>query len=261
LTPPGWAWALLTWLVVVAAASTFGWLAISRAGERVLASPVALPAAGAVDDGPGTAGTEPGGGVDGGVDGGSGPGTPSSGTAGAQGGATGAATPGAEVDAAPAGTGVRPGPVLADPAPPTPTGRPAPAGTTAGSGAAGGPTPAPAPSTGPPAPQPTRPAEPAPAAPAPAPPAAPPPPTSATPAGPQRSDRSVVVTGGQVRVTCTGDVIQLNGATPSDGWVMQTDVRGTTEVRVEFLSDAGKSKVRAACASGEPVFDVDDAGD
>ena len=38
-TVPRWVWGVLVWLVVVAATSSLAWLAISRAGDEVLAAP------------------------------------------------------------------------------------------------------------------------------------------------------------------------------------------------------------------------------
>lgn len=45
---PCWIWALVAWVLVVAATSTLAWVAISRAGDEVLGAPSApLPDAGA----------------------------------------------------------------------------------------------------------------------------------------------------------------------------------------------------------------------
>jgi len=58
---PSWRWGVVAWLLVVAATSTVAWLAISRAGDQVLAAPaVARPSAGADA---GTAGVDASGGT------------------------------------------------------------------------------------------------------------------------------------------------------------------------------------------------------
>ena len=73
-------------------------------------------------------------------------------------------------------------------------------------------------------------------------------------------DESVTVTGGHVSVRCTGNAVSLRGASPASGWTMRNDTRAD-EVRIEFRSDAGESKVRATCVDGEPSIETDDAED
>jgi len=88
-----------------------------------------------------------------------------------------------------------------------------------------------------------------------------------TPANPVRSttsiDRTVLVTGGQVSVRCTGAVITLRIAQPDNGW--RVDVEGSGPVKVEVSFQQGDAEggaqahVEAVCSRGTPVFSVDNS--
>ncbi len=67
----------------------------------------------------------------------------------------------------------------------------------------------------------------------------------------------MTVTGGQVTVRCIGAAISLRGATPEGGWSVAAEQRGSVEVRVEFRSGEGESKVRAVCEGGVPQITVE----
>ncbi len=73
-------------------------------------------------------------------------------------------------------------------------------------------------------------------------------------------DRTVTVTGGQVTVRCLGAAISLRAATPVSGWSVSAEQRGSVEVRVEFRSGEGESKVRAVCGAGVPQISVEGDG-
>lgn len=108
---------------------------------------------------------------------------------------------------------------------------------------------------------------------------APSPPATATPTAtptaapsptdaPPVTDPAVVarawdVEGGSVGVACRGTVIELQYATPADGWAVEVKQAGPDEVEVELRSDDDSTSVRAACAGdGTPQLhgDGDDDG-
>lgn len=194
---PRWVWGVLAWLVVVAATSTFAWLAISRAGDEVLAAPSQPSSDGLTSE------------------------------------VTGDVTAG--------GGSQAPMPPVSIPTPVPP---PASAEPPADDGSAG------SGSSRPPGPTTSSPSQPDP-------PPAPPGPGAPGPAT-QAVDQLVPLTGGQATVRCAGEQISLRSATPAVGWTVLTEVRAG-EVRVEFRSDDGQSKLRATCVGGRPSIETDDA--
>ncbi len=65
---------------------------------------------------------------------------------------------------------------------------------------------------------------------------------------------------GTVRVSCTGSSIQLEGASPSNGYeVDQNDQHGGSELRVRFESFDGdlRTEIEARCVNGTPDFSVE----
>jgi len=67
--------------------------------------------------------------------------------------------------------------------------------------------------------------------------------------------------GGTVAVTCRGTSVSLDSAQPDSGFTIEVHERGPqrVEVRFEGRDDESddKSRVRAGCAGGLPVFEVD----
>lgn len=78
---------------------------------------------------------------------------------------------------------------------------------------------------------------------------APAPPTRAT-----TSSRTFSLIGGTVSVTCTGNVISLNSATPNSGFTVETERKDSgQQLEVEFRSETHKSKIEVGCRSGQVV--------
>ena len=91
----------------------------------------------------------------------------------------------------------------------------------------------------------------------------PPPPPSGDPtteAAPVRRSSSWQGTAGIVRVSCTGSSLRLDGATPADGWEVDTNTRHSgSELEVRFRSSDGdrETEVLARCVGGTPDFRVE----
>ncbi|GEA87713.1 hypothetical protein [Cellulomonas cellasea] len=92
--------------------------------------------------------------------------------------------------------------------------------------------------------------------------------TTATPApaptaAPPVTEPAVVarawdVEGGSVGAACRGTVIELQYATPADGWAVEVKRAGPEEVEVELRSGDDRTSVRAACAAdGTPQLHDD----
>ena len=77
-------------------------------------------------------------------------------------------------------------------------------------------------------------------------------------------DRTVMVTGGQVSVRCTGADLTLRIAQPDDGWKVDVDRAGPGSVDVKFQrgdeEQGAKTHVKAVCSAGTPVFTVATGG-
>ncbi|MBB2924558.1 hypothetical protein [Cellulomonas cellasea] len=84
-------------------------------------------------------------------------------------------------------------------------------------------------------------------------------PTGASPsAGPAVVARAWDVDGGSVGAACRGTVIELQYATPADGWAVEVKRAGPDEVEVELRSGDDRTSVRAACAAdGTPQLHGD----
>jgi hypothetical protein len=59
---------------------------------------------------------------------------------------------------------------------------------------------------------------------------------------------------GIVVARCSGAVIALQSATPSDDYRVELGSRGPQEVEVTFAGEGGQVKVRAECVAGVPSF-------
>ena len=84
---------------------------------------------------------------------------------------------------------------------------------------------------------------------------------SATPAAdPEPQRRTWEGAAGRVDVVCTASAASLAGVVAWTGYRVEVDDRGPDRVEVEFEgSDSDhRARVRAACADGVPVFEVDD---
>lgn len=57
------------------------------------------------------------------------------------------------------------------------------------------------------------------------------------------------VAGGSVGAACRGAVIELQYATPADGWAVEVKRAGPEEIEVELRSGGDRTSVRAACAA------------
>jgi hypothetical protein len=65
---------------------------------------------------------------------------------------------------------------------------------------------------------------------------------------------------GLLRVSCTGPDLQLDGATPQDGYeIDKNERRSGSELEVRFRSIDGDRRVEieAACVAGVPAFAVE----
>jgi hypothetical protein len=91
----------------------------------------------------------------------------------------------------------------------------------------------------------------------------PPPATGSTapPAATTAVRRSWQGLGGTVTVTCRGAAVSLDSAQPDSGFTIEVHERGPERVEVRFEGrgeeDDSKSRVRATCRAGVPVFEVD----
>lgn len=78
------------------------------------------------------------------------------------------------------------------------------------------------------------------------------PPPTTTPVPPTEIARIWPVNGGQVSASCSGSTITLLGATPADGWGVETKNAGPAELEVEFDRDGSETRVFASCVDGTP---------
>ena len=84
---------------------------------------------------------------------------------------------------------------------------------------------------------------------------------SATPApGPEPQRRTWEGAAGRVDVVCTASAASLAGVVAWTGYGVEVEDRGPDRVEVEFEgSDSDqRARVRATCAQGAPVFEIDD---
>jgi cytoskeletal protein RodZ len=84
--------------------------------------------------------------------------------------------------------------------------------------------------------------------PAPAPPA---PPTSQ----PTTSTQTFSLVGGTVTVTCNGNAITLNSATPNAGFTIDKEENEDGQVEVRFQNDSHESRLQVACQNGTVVVE------
>lgn len=142
------------------------------------------------------------------------------------------------------------GPSAGPAGPRSPSGTPN-AGPTVPAPTSGGTTTGPAPGSGPaPGPGPSSPTSDPPSS------SSPPPPKSTQDQGVRRTWQG---SAGVVTVECQGPSISLEGAQPNSGWSIEIDRRGPDEVRVDFESNDGDTRVRvqSECVGGTPRFEVD----
>jgi hypothetical protein len=81
---------------------------------------------------------------------------------------------------------------------------------------------------------------------------APPPPTSPPPP-PASSSQTFSLVGGTVMVTCTGNAITLNSATPNAGFTTDKAENEEGRVEVRFQNDAHESRLEVTCQNGTVV--------
>ncbi len=85
-------------------------------------------------------------------------------------------------------------------------------------------------------------------------------PVASSSAGPDRSaaptyrERAWQREAGIVVARCSGAVIALQSATPSDDYRVEVGSRGPQEVEVTFAGEGGQVKARAECVAGVPSF-------
>jgi eukaryotic-like serine/threonine-protein kinase len=87
--------------------------------------------------------------------------------------------------------------------------------------------------------------------PAPPPTAPPTPPTSQ----PTTSTQTFSLIGGTVMVTCTGNAITLDSATPNAGFTIDKAENEDGQVEVRFRSDSHESRLQVACQNGAVVVE------
>jgi cytoskeletal protein RodZ len=86
---------------------------------------------------------------------------------------------------------------------------------------------------------------------APAPTAPPAPPTSQ----PTTSTQTFALVGGTVTVTCSGNAITLNSATPNTGFTIDKEENEDGQVEVRFRNDDHESRLQVACQNGAVVVE------
>ena len=87
---------------------------------------------------------------------------------------------------------------------------------------------------------------------APPPPTAPPAPPTSQPA---TSTQTFSLAGGTVTVTCTGNAITLNSATPNTGFTIDKQESEGGQVEVRFRNDDHESRLQVACQNGTVVVE------
>jgi cytoskeletal protein RodZ len=87
---------------------------------------------------------------------------------------------------------------------------------------------------------------------APPPPTAPPAPPTSQPA---TSTQTFSLTGGTVTVTCAGNAITLNSATPNAGFTIDKQENEDGQVEVRFRNDDHESRLQVACQNGTVVVE------
>jgi outer membrane biosynthesis protein TonB len=85
----------------------------------------------------------------------------------------------------------------------------------------------------------------------PAPTAPPAPPTSQ----PTTSTQTFALVGGTVTVTCSGNAITLNSATPNTGFTIDKQENEDGQVEVRFRNDDHESRLQVACQNGAVVVE------
>jgi hypothetical protein len=68
---------------------------------------------------------------------------------------------------------------------------------------------------------------------------------------------------GSVRITCAGDRVTLQLATPANDWAVKKPIeKGPVQVEVEFSGERGASAhVQGECVGGQPVLTVEASGE
>ncbi|HKC20093.1 MAG TPA: hypothetical protein VKE27_10725 [Candidatus Dormibacteraeota bacterium] len=75
--------------------------------------------------------------------------------------------------------------------------------------------------------------------------------TSSPPPVAASSNRTFTLVGGTANLTCTGDQISLNWATPNNGFQVETGSSdGGAQIEVRFRSDSHESQLQAWCSAG-----------
>ncbi len=82
-------------------------------------------------------------------------------------------------------------------------------------------------------------------------PAPPAPPAPASP--PASSTRTFSLVGGTVSVTCTGNMIAINSATPNAGFTTEREEIQGGQAEVRFRSDSHESRLEVSCQNGTIV--------
>ncbi len=79
-------------------------------------------------------------------------------------------------------------------------------------------------------------------------------PAPAPPTGAAKSTQTFSLIGGTVSVTCTGNVISLNFATPNSGFTVESERKDNgQQIEVKFRSDSHESKIEVGCRNGQVV--------
>ena len=78
---------------------------------------------------------------------------------------------------------------------------------------------------------------------------------TAPPAPPASSTQTFALTGGTVMVTCTGNAIALDSATPNAGFTIDKEENEDGQVEVRFQSDAHESRLQLTCHNGAVVVE------
>jgi len=79
-------------------------------------------------------------------------------------------------------------------------------------------------------------------------------PAPAPPTGATTTSRTFSLIGGTVSVTCTGNVISLNSATPKSGFTVETERKDDRQkIEVRFRSETHESRIEVRCQNGQVV--------